>query len=87
MVCQAERTADVGQSPAVRDLPAIDWWTMLADPVFLESPYPELARLRALSPVHHDPVSGVYFILGHREFARVSKSSAMGRDTRLWTEG
>lgn len=87
MVCQAERTADVGQSPAVRDLPAIDWWTMLADPVFLESPYPELARLRALAPVHHDPVSGVYFILGHREFARVSKSSAMGRDTRLWTGG
>lgn len=73
---------------AARDVsPAIDWWRMLADPAFLENPYPELARLRELAPVHHDPVSGVYFILGHREFARVSKSSAMGRDTRLWTGG
>lgn len=66
---------------------AIDWWRLLADPAFLENPYPELARLRDLAPVHYDPSSGVYFILGHREFTRVSKSSAMGRDTRLWAGG
>jgi cytochrome P450 len=73
---------------ALRDEAApIDWWGLLSDPVFLADPYAELARLRALAPVHHDRSSGVYFILGHREFARVSKSSDMGRDTRRWAGG
>jgi cytochrome P450 len=80
--------AGASHSAVAREEPAaIDWWRMLADPAFLADPYSELARLRDLAPVHHDSVSGVFFILGHREFARVSKSSAMGRDTRLWTGG
>jgi cytochrome P450 len=78
------------EASAVReDAAPIDWWEMLTDPVFLEDPYADLARLRALGPVHRDAGSGVYFVLGHREFARVSKSSDFGRDTRVcawnWT--
>jgi cytochrome P450 len=65
----------------------IAWWPLLSDPHFLENPYAELARLRALSPVHYDPSTGVFFILGHKEFAQISKSSALGRDTRLWKGG
>ena len=68
---------------------SIDWWGLLTDTVFLEDPYAELARLRAIAPVHRDDGSGVYFVLGHKEFARVSKSSDFGRDTRAcawnWT--
>ena len=79
--------AGLHSSAVAREEPAVDWWRLLSDPAFLENPYPELARLRALAPVHLDASSGVYFILGHREFARVSKSSAMGRDTRLWANG
>ena len=64
-----------------------DWWALLANSAFLGDPYPQLARLRALSPIHFDTASGVYFVLGHKEFAQVSKSAAFGRDTRLWAGG
>jgi cytochrome P450 len=72
-----------------RDLPScgIDWWTLLTDPAYLRDPYPELKRIRQLAPVHHDPASGVYFVLGHGEFAHMARAPEMGRDTRLWTSG
>jgi cytochrome P450 len=41
--------------------------------------------LRELARVHFDPVSGVFFVLGHREFSLLARSSDLGRDTRLWT--
>ncbi|CTQ60455.1 cytochrome P450 [Roseibium album] len=66
---------------------AIDWWSILSDKTFLENPYSELRRLQAKGPVHFDRKNGIYFVLGHKAFARVSKSSAMGRDTRNWTGG
>ncbi|WP_319772111.1 cytochrome P450 [Breoghania sp.] len=65
----------------------IDWWTMLADPGFLTNPYPDLKRIRELAPVHFDPVSGVYFVMGHKEFAQMAKTQAMGRDTTYWANG
>ncbi|WP_170294671.1 cytochrome P450 [Roseospira navarrensis] len=65
----------------------IDWWSTLADPGFLRHPYPELARLQALGPVHFDQRSGVYFVLGHAAFARIVKAPQMGRDTRHWADG
>ncbi len=66
---------------------APDWWALFKDPAYLTDPYPELKRIRDLAPVHHDPVSGVYFVLGHREFGAMAKAPEMGRDTRLWTHG
>ncbi|MBN9669597.1 cytochrome P450 [Roseibium aggregatum] len=84
--CQTEGTAPVtGDKP--EDENAIDWWSILSDRDFLENPYPELRRLQALGPVHFDERNGIYFILGHKAFARVSKSSEMGRDTRNWAGG
>ena len=65
----------------------IDWWSILTDRAFLESPYDELRRLQALGPVHLDVASGVYFVLGHRAFLKVAKSSELGRDTRHWKNG
>ncbi|MCX2725786.1 cytochrome P450 [Roseibium salinum] len=65
----------------------IDWWPLLSDPEFLEHPYPQLRRLQDLGSVHLDKASGIYFILGHRAFARVAKSTGMGRDTRQWRGG
>ncbi len=53
----------------------------------MKNPYAKLARLREQGAVHFDEASGVYFVLGHSAFARVSKSTAMGRDTRHWTNG
>ncbi len=72
-----------------RDLPpaTIDWWTMLTDPDYLRDPYPDLKRIRELAPVHHDPASDVYFVLGHSEFAHMARAPEMGRDTQLWTNG
>lgn len=84
--CPTEGTEPVTADRAV-DGSGIDWWSILSDRDFLENPYPELRRLQALGPVHFDPKNGIYFILGHKAFARVSKSSAMGRDTRNWTGG
>lgn len=72
---------------SAEDDSAIDWWSILSDRDFLENPYPELRRLQALGPVHLDKSNGIYFVLGHKAFARVSKSTAMGRDTRNWTGG
>lgn len=66
---------------------AVDWWSILSDPVFLENPYPRLRQLQQLGPVHYDRQSGLYFILGHSAFARVARSTAMGRDTRHWIGG
>ena len=65
----------------------IDWWSILTDRAFLENPYDELKRLQALGPVHLDAASGVYFVLGHRAFLKVAKSSELGRDTRYWKNG
>jgi FkbM family methyltransferase len=66
---------------------AIDWWAMLMDRAFLENPYPDLKRIQALGPVHLDAKSGIYFILGHKEFALAARAPQMGRDTRLWRDG
>lgn len=65
----------------------INWWSLLTDREFLQNPYPTLTQIRALGPIHHDPQSGVYFVLGHREFTRIAKAPQMGRDTRLWRDG
>jgi cytochrome P450 len=65
----------------------IDWWSLLTDRDFLKDPYAALARIQALGSVHRDPQSGVYFVLGHREFTRIAKAPQMGRDTRLWADG
>lgn len=65
----------------------INWWGMLTDPAYLRDPYPDLARLRARAPVHYDPASDIYFVLGHREFGRMAKAPEMGRDTRGWKNG
>ncbi|MBN9669592.1 cytochrome P450 [Roseibium aggregatum] len=65
----------------------IDWWTMFTDPKFLASPYAELNRIREIAPIQKDPVSGVYFVLGHPEFRRMATAPEMGRDTRLWSNG
>lgn len=62
----------------------IDWWTMLADPDYLRNPYPELKRIQALAPIHFDPETGIYFVLGHEEFRLMAKTMHMGRDIRLW---
>lgn len=67
--------------------PTFDWWATLSDRAFLETPYPTLHRLRARGPVQYDPHSGIYFVLGHEAFARIVKSSRMGRDTRAWAGG
>lgn len=66
---------------------AIAWWSLLTDPDYLRHPHPELKRLREIAPVHHDPASDVYFVLGHAEFEAMAKAPEMGRDTRLWTWG
>jgi cytochrome P450 len=65
----------------------INWWGMLTDPDYLRNPYPELKRILQLAPVHHDTFSGVYFVLGHREFGLMARAPEMGRDTQLWTNG
>ena len=86
---QASREISGAASPAY-SRPAsfgIDWWAMLTDPEYLRNPYPELKRIRELAPIHYDSVSGVYFVLGHREFGFMAKAPEMGRDTRLWTNG
>lgn len=64
-----------------------DWWTLLTDPAHLSNPYPELNRIRELAPIHYDSASGIYFVLGHGEFALLARAPEMGRDTRLWTDG
>lgn len=79
---------DVSQASSVEvDGHQINWWGMITQPEFIRNPYPELARIRELAPVHHDPFSGVYFVLGYREFDLMAKAPEMGRDTRLWTNG
>lgn len=65
----------------------IDWWTMLMDPDFLKNPYPELKRIRELAPIHYDPESGIYFIMGYDEFSHMAKTKLMGRDTTYWANG
>src|SRR6478735_8001765 len=60
-------------SPAT-DTFGIDWWTLLTDPAFLRNPYPDLKRIRDLAPIHFDPASGVYFVLGYREFGMMAKT-------------
>jgi hypothetical protein len=69
-------------SPPVTE---IDWWGLFNDPEYLRDPYPELKRIRQLAPIHYDPASGVYFVLGYRECALVLKAPELGRDTQLWT--
>ena len=65
----------------------IDWWALLTDPEHLKDPYPELKRIRQLAPIHYDSASGVYFVLGYREFGLLAKAPEMGRNTRFWTNG
>ncbi|WP_168206252.1 cytochrome P450 [Labrenzia sp. PHM005] len=64
-----------------------DWWTMLADPDFLADPHDRLDVLRAENPIHFDPASGCYFILGHAEFSEAMRNKAIGRDSRNWKGG
>ena len=63
------------------------WWGTLKDPDFLTNPYPQLKAWREQGAIHHDAASDIYFVLGHREFARIGRSPKMGRDTRLWRDG
>src|SRR5262245_53570698 len=63
----------------------IDWWALLTNPEFREHPYPEPKRIQALARIHWDPVTGIYFILGHREFHVMLRTTDMGRDIRHWT--
>jgi cytochrome P450 len=65
----------------------LDWWPLLSDRGFLADPYPTLKRLREAGAVQRDARSGVYFVLGHPEAARLLKAPEMGRDTRLWAGG
>jgi cytochrome P450 len=65
----------------------IDWWTLLTDPQYLTNPYPELKRIRDLAPIHYDSMSGIYFVMGYREFGEMAKTPQMGRDTRFWANG
>jgi len=87
----AENSPVEGKMPGTAGSPEngadTDWWSILSDRDFLENPYPELRRLRANGPVQFDERSGIYFVLGHKAFGRVSKSAAMGRDTRNWLGG
>jgi cytochrome P450 len=72
---------------AMHSAPEIDWWSLLKDRAFLADPYPELKRIRESGPVHYDALSGIYFVLGHREFVRIATALEMGRDTRHWSNG
>ncbi len=63
------------------------WWETLKDPDFLTDPYPQLKVWREHGVIHHDAASDIYFVLGHREFARIGRSPKMSRDTRLWRDG
>ncbi len=65
----------------------IDWWTLLTDPDYLTNPHPHLKRIREMAPIHLDPASGIYFVLGYDAFNAMVRASEMGRDTRLWTDG
>ncbi len=65
----------------------VDWWSMLTDPEYLKSPYAELKNLREMGPVHRDPATGVFFVLGHNAFRAMATAREMGRDTRLWAHG
>jgi cytochrome P450 len=88
-ISHASRAGAGGTEPSGSRPPyfGIDWWALLADPEYLSNPYAELKRIRKLAPVHHDPASGIYFVLGHSEFALMARAPEMGRDTRLWTDG
>ena len=79
--------ADPGFEQSGSSGPEIDWWTMLTDPDYLKSPYADLKRIRDLKPIHQDPVTGVYFVLGYNEFRQMATAPEMGRDTRLWSNG
>ncbi|MDJ0933269.1 cytochrome P450 [Breoghania sp.] len=65
----------------------VDWWTVLTDPDYLESPYADLKRLRELGPVHCDSATGGFFVLGYEAFRSMATLRDMGRDTRLWSNG
>lgn len=72
---------------AVKTAPEIDWWSLLSDRDFLIDPYPVLRRIQDQGSVHFDANSGIYFVLGYKEFVRIATALQMGRDTRLWTNG
>ena len=65
----------------------IDWWQMLLDPDFIKNPHQKLQLIRKSGAVQLDPETGIYFILGHREFRQLALAPEMGRDTQLWTNG
>lgn len=83
----ASRPDGTSRTPVPPGAFDIDWWTMLMDPGFLTDPYPDLKRIRELAPVHYDPVSGIYFVLGHDAFTGMAKTATMGRDTQYWATG
>jgi cytochrome P450 len=64
-----------------------DWWAMLSDPAFLADPHQRLDALRAERPIHFDPASGCFFVLGHSEFSQAMRNNAIGRDSRNWKGG
>ncbi|WP_346898831.1 cytochrome P450 [uncultured Roseibium sp.] len=84
---QGNQETAQARGPALPPSFDIDWWTMLTDPDYLKNPYPELSRIRDLAPIHYDAVSGIYFVMGHKEFASMAKTEAMGRDTLYWANG
>lgn len=49
---------------------SLDLLDVFGDP-FVHDPYPWLDRLRSKSPVHHDPVTGLWLVSRHREVRRV----------------
>lgn len=65
----------------------INWWGTLQDKSFLTDPYPQLKAWRELGAVHHDRASDIYFVLGHKEFAKMARAPQMGRDTSKWRDG
>lgn len=55
----------------VNELSGVDVFAALRDPDIAADPYPFLARLREHSPVHRNPVGGVWFVTRHADAVRV----------------
>lgn len=65
----------------------VDWWRMLLDPDFIRSPHQKLHSIRKFGAIQFDAETGIYFVLGHREFRQLAMAPEMGRDTQLWVNG
>jgi hypothetical protein len=55
------------------------------DPEYRRDPYPTLARLRALDPVHATPAG--WIVTRHADVVRLNRDPRCGRDTRRLTGG